>query len=147
MNTSPKISVVVCTYNRADYIVDAMNSLYGQSLDKSDYEVIIVNNNSSDNTAAICENYISAHPDAQFYFLNEPRQGASFARNTGAALSRSPLLCFMDDDAIAAPDYLERIVSFFNVHADAGGLGGKDHTQVYPCRAQMDELLCFLAGG
>lgn len=125
MNTAPKISVVVCTYNRADYITDAMNSLYAQSLDKSYYEVIIVNNNSSDNTAAICENYISAHPDAQFYFINEPKQGASFARNTGAALSRSPLLCFMDDDAVATPDYLERIVSFFNEHADAGGLGGK----------------------
>jgi glycosyltransferase involved in cell wall biosynthesis len=125
MNAALKISVVVCTYNRADYIVDAMESLYRQSLDKQQYEVIIVNNNSSDNTAAICETYISEHMGTQFYFLNEPKQGASFARNTGASLSQSPLLCFMDDDAIAAPDYLERIVAFFDQHADAGGLGGR----------------------
>ena len=120
-----QISVVICTYNRAAYIYDAMESLVQQSLDKNAYEVIIVNNNSTDHTATICQDYLAAHPDYHFQYLNEPKQGASFARNTGAALAKGALLCFMDDDAVAGKDYLARIVQFFEDHADAGGLGGK----------------------
>lgn len=125
MIDSTQISVVICTYNRADYIYEAMQSLYNQTLCRKAYEVIVVNNNSKDNTQEVCENFIATHTDANFYFLNEPQQGASFARNTGAAIAKSPLLCFMDDDAIADKDYLERIILFFQSHEDAGGLGGR----------------------
>ncbi len=125
MISSPKISIVICTYNRSAYILDAMNSLYRQTLAKEWFEVIIVNNNSTDNTRQICEDFIATHTDGNFQYLNELRQGASFARNTGAALAIAPLLCFMDDDAIADSDYLERIVAFFEKHPDAGGLGGR----------------------
>jgi len=107
-----KISVVMCTYNRAAYIEDAMESLYHQSLGKDQYEIIIVNNNSSDNTIEVCTNWIAVHRDANYAFYNESKQGASFARNTGAALAKGSLLCFMDDDAIAEPEYLERIQRF-----------------------------------
>lgn len=120
-----QISVVICTYNRAAYIQDAMDSLYQQTIAKDKYEIIIVNNNSSDNTTEVCESWIAAHTDAHFAFYNEGKQGASYARNSGAALANGKLLCFMDDDAIAEPDYLERIIRFFEEHLDAGGLGGR----------------------
>ncbi|MEI6088401.1 MAG: glycosyltransferase [Bacteroidota bacterium] len=120
-----KISVVICTYNRAAYIQDAMDSLYHQTINKLEYEIIIVNNNSSDNTVRVCEDWIAAHSDAHYAFYTEMKQGASFARNTGAAVAKGSLLCFMDDDAIAEPDYLERIIYFFEEHPDAGGLGGR----------------------
>jgi glycosyltransferase involved in cell wall biosynthesis len=120
-----KISVVICTYNRAAYIRDAMESLYRQTLDRGSFEVIVVNNNSTDETEIVCKSFIESHNDAWFKYLNEPNQGASFARNTGAVEASSPLLCFMDDDAVADPDYLERIVAFFETHPDAGGLGGR----------------------
>ena len=119
------ISVVICTYNRAAYIQDAMDSLYHQTIDRKLYEIIVVNNNSSDNTIQVCEDWISKHPDASYAFYNEHKQGASFARNTGAAAAKGNLLCFMDDDAIAEADYLERIIHFFEEHPDAGGLGGR----------------------
>jgi glycosyltransferase involved in cell wall biosynthesis len=120
-----QISVVICTYNRAEFIKESMESLHVQTLAHSAFEVIVVNNNSTDNTAAICRQFIAEHPDFQIRYLEEPKQGASFARNTGAKKVRSPLLCFMDDDAIAEPDYLERIVNFFLQHPAAGGLGGR----------------------
>ena len=125
MSEALKISVVICTYNRADYIMESMNSLYHQTLDRRAFEVIVVNNNSTDNTKEVCLQYIAQHADANFYFLEEQQQGASFARNKGASIVQSPLLCFMDDDAIADNDYLERIVRFFEEHEDAGGLGGR----------------------
>lgn len=125
MSNKIKISIVICTYNRALYIADAMQSLYDQSLVKDQYEVIVANNNSTDNTKQVCMQFIAEHTDAQYYYLEENRQGASFARNTGAAIAKGELICFMDDDAIADADYLARIVDFFETHTDAGGLGGR----------------------
>jgi glucosyl-dolichyl phosphate glucuronosyltransferase len=125
MTTKPAISVIICSYNREEYIVGAIESLYSQTLEKSKYEIIIVDNNSSDNTEEVVQHYISTTPGIRAYYLSEKQQGASFARNTGAAFAKAELLCFMDDDAIAEEHYLERIVSFFSDHADAVGLGGR----------------------
>lgn len=125
MSNPLKISVVICTYNRSTYIMDGMESLYHQTLPRDQYEVIVVNNNSIDNTQQICEAFIQSHNDAQFHYYNEIEQGSSFARNTGAQHVQSPILCFIDDDAIADKDYLERIVNFFELYPDAGGLGGR----------------------
>jgi glycosyltransferase involved in cell wall biosynthesis len=120
-----KISVVICSYNRADYIINAVDSLYNQTLSRNKFEVLVVDNNSSDNTGDLIDVYIKTHPDFNLKYFLEVKQGASFARNSGAALAQAPLLCFMDDDAIAEKHYLERIVAFFSTHADAAGLGGR----------------------
>ena len=121
----PEISVVICTYNRAVYLPEALGSLYNQTIGKNKFEVIVVNNNSTDNTEQVCKDFIANHPEGLFFYTNEPQQGASFARNTGAALAKGELLCFMDDDAVAKPDYLALILAFFAAHPDAGGLGGR----------------------
>jgi glycosyltransferase involved in cell wall biosynthesis len=122
---APKISVIICSYNRQDYIIQAIDSLYNQSASRSDFEVIVVDNNSKDNTAAVVREYIDAHPDLNIQFMNEPEQGASWARNTGAKVAKSPLLVFMDDDAVAENDFLKNILDFFDRHPGAGGLGGR----------------------
>jgi glycosyltransferase involved in cell wall biosynthesis len=147
MSDALKISLVICTYNRSAYIEDAMESLYNQTLPRENYEVIVVNNNSSDNTQQICEAFIASHNDAQFYYFNEPEQGASFARNTGARHVHSPLLCFMDDDAVAESDYLEKIVRFFDEHPDAGGLGGRIIPKYIPAEPEwMSHYVSSLVG-
>ena len=144
---SPAISIVICTYNRADYIQEAMESLYNQTLSKTAFEVIIVNNNSSDNTEEVCTNFIAIHLDAQFYFLNEQQQGASFARNTGAKFSKSPLLCFMDDDAVAEKKYLERINHFFESNPNTSGLGGRIIPRYIPAEPKwMSYFVSSLVG-
>jgi len=123
--TAFEISVVICSYNRADYIINAVESLYQQTLAKNRFEVFVVDNNSIDNTGDLVQDFMSAHPDFHLHYLTEQQQGSSFARNTGASFAKAPLLCFMDDDATAEPDYLERIVQFFAKHPDATGLGGR----------------------
>jgi glycosyltransferase involved in cell wall biosynthesis len=125
MKSVPEISVIICSYNRADYIIGAVESLYHQTLDKKRFEVFVVDNNSIDNTGELLQEYINTHDDFDLHYLTESRQGASFARNTGAAFAHAPLLCFMDDDAIAEKEYLERIVNFFPAYPDAAGLGGR----------------------
>lgn len=119
------ISVVICSYNREAYIIQAIDSLYKQDVDKQRYEVIVVDNNSQDDTAAKVNAYIASHPDMQLYYHLEKRQGASYARNTGADMSRGQLICCMDDDAVAMPGYLSNIINFFEQHPDATGLGGR----------------------
>jgi glycosyltransferase involved in cell wall biosynthesis len=120
-----KISVIICSYNRADYIINAVDSLYQQTLSKELFEVFVVDNNSIDNTGELVQAFITSHPDFHLHYLTEQKQGSSFARNTGAAFASAPLLCFMDDDAIAEKDYLQRIADFFQSHPDATGLGGR----------------------
>ncbi|RWZ90730.1 MAG: glycosyltransferase [Hydrotalea sp. AMD] len=142
-----KISVVICTYNRAAYIAAALESLVQQTFNKNWFEVIVVNNNSTDNTEQICKKFIADHSQYAFYFLNETQQGASFARNTGANLAKGSLLCFMDDDAIADPDYLEKIVDFFEIHSDAGGLGGRIIPKYIPAEPKwMSYYVASLVG-
>lgn len=121
----PIISVVICSYNRADYIIAAIDSLYQQTLSKKDFEVFVVDNNSIDNTEDLVQEYIRQHEDFNAIYLTESAQGASFARNTGAAFAKGKYLCFMDDDAVAEKHYLERIVQFLESHPDAAGLGGR----------------------
>lgn len=121
----PIISVVICSYNRADYIINAIDSLYQQTLPKKHFEVFVVDNNSIDNTGDLVQAYIRDHEDFNIAYLTESAQGASFARNTGARFSKGKYLCFMDDDAIAERHYLERIANFFEAHPDAVGMGGR----------------------
>jgi len=142
-----KISVIICSYNRADYIIEAIESLYQQTLLKDQFEVLVVDNNSIDNTGELVMAYKREHHDFHLTYLTEQRQGASFARNTGAAFAKAALLCFMDDDAVAEKDYLERIVAFFETHTDATGLGGRIIPRYVPAEPQwMSHFVSSMVG-
>ena len=120
-----QLSIVICSYNRASYIGDALDSLYKQTSGLSAFEAIIVDNNSTDNTAEVFSQWRSAHTNGSFTYITETNQGASFARNTGAAVSKGQWLCFMDDDAVATPNYVENILKHIETKPDAVGFGGR----------------------
>lgn len=122
---NPRISVVICTYNRAKFIGEALASLARQTLAPDYYEIIIVNNNCSDNTEAICKAFVTAHPSLDINYVIETNQGLSFARNRGIAESKYEIITYIDDDAYAKDDFLALIQSFFNNTPAAVGLGGK----------------------
>lgn len=130
------ISVIISSYNRADYILNAIDSLYNQSINRSEYEVIVVDNNSTDNTESLCREYIAAHTDANIVFVKETSQGSSYSRNAGARAAKGELLTFIDDDAVAFPDFLEKILAFFAAHPEAGGLGGPIIPQYIPAEPE-----------
>jgi glycosyltransferase involved in cell wall biosynthesis len=142
-----QVSVIICSYNRADYIINAIESLNNQTIPKNEFEVLVVDNNSIDNTGELVKDYIRSHPEFNLKYILEKKQGASYARNTGAELSSAPLLCFMDDDAIAEKDYLERIISFFKTHTDAAGLGGRIIPKYIPAEPKwMSHYVSSLVG-
>jgi glycosyltransferase involved in cell wall biosynthesis len=120
-----KLSIVICSYNRAQYIGDALDSLYNQISSLSEFEVLLVDNNSTDGTPDIYKTWREQHPDGNFQYLSEHRQGASFARNTGAVHAKTDWLCFMDDDAVAFPDFVANIIKHTQEKPTIVGFGGK----------------------
>lgn len=90
------ISVVVCTYNRASLLGDVLESLVNQSLPPTEYEVVIVDNNSTDNTAAFVKDICHRH--SNFHYYIELQQGLSHARNRGWREAKGQYVAYTDDD-------------------------------------------------
>jgi glucosyl-dolichyl phosphate glucuronosyltransferase len=88
------------------------------------YEILVVDNNSTDGTRDVVERVRARHP-ALIRYLFEPRQGKSFALNRGVAEIRSEYYAIVDDDFILPPDWVRRVTDGFVQHPDAAFLGGK----------------------
>lgn len=119
----PDISVVLSTYNRAERLTAALESLLEQRGDLA-YEIVVVDNNSTDDTRAVVERIIRRAGDRVRYAF-EPRQGLSHGRNTGIALARAPIIAFTDDDIRAAPDWILQVREAFARHPEVSYLGGR----------------------
>ncbi|HMS63840.1 MAG TPA: glycosyltransferase family A protein [Ignavibacteria bacterium] len=120
-----KFSVIVSTYNRAQTIWMCMDSLVKQNYPKEDFEIIIVNNNSSDNTEEVIEKYIEDYPDIKIKYYFVPRPGQVYARQIGILASENEILSFTDDDGILIPDWLKEIANVFEKNENAAGVAGK----------------------
>ena len=86
------ISAIICTHNREQYLGLAIDSLLQQ--DFSDFEIIVVDNASTDRTRQVVESRL---PNPELRYISEPVPGLSVARNTGAKNSQSPIIAYLDD--------------------------------------------------
>jgi len=118
-----KISVIVCTYNRANLLPELLKKLTEQSLSKEEYEVIIVDNASKDNTGEIAGSFIGKHPNFRYFY--ESRQGASCSRNRGAKEARGNIVVFLDDDTLPDIDCLKEHAQTYDSVPDAVSVGGR----------------------
>jgi len=125
VNKEPSISVIICTYNRDKFIGEALNCLAKQTLPTGNFEIIVVDNRSTDNTASIAKKFIADHPELQARYVMEPNKGLSFARNRGIQEARASIVTYIDDDAEVTPHFLESIVSFLQANISVVGVGGK----------------------
>ncbi len=120
MSAAPQVSAIICTHNREEYLGAAIDSLLQQ--DFYNYEVIVVDNASSDRTREIVEERLS-HPRLNYVY--EPVTGLSVARNTGAKEALAPILAYLDDDAVASPLWLKTIYNAFESNEKLAIAGGK----------------------
>lgn len=112
----PLVSIVVCTYNRANYLDQCIKSLLNQSY--PNLEIIVVNGPSIDNTSDVLEKY------NMIKILNQHKlDGLSAARNIGIKESRGEIIAFIDDDAIADNDWIKYLI-FGYQSKSVGGVGG-----------------------
>lgn len=119
-----KLTVIICTYNRERYIYNVLQSIAQNNFDKEDYEILVVNNNSSDNTAVECQRFHHDYPDVVFRCIDESRQGLSYARNAGVTNARGDVVVFVDDDATVNDKYLDTYNTFFVKRQDVMAAGG-----------------------
>jgi glycosyltransferase involved in cell wall biosynthesis len=124
-------TVAIRAYNAAERLPEILERLKIQvGTEEINWEIIIVDNNSQDNTAQIIADYQSNWQE-KFplkYFL-EPRQGSSIARRTAMEKAQGSFVGFLDDDNLPAPDWVERAYAFGKSHPKAGAYGGQIHGQ------------------
>ena len=117
-----QISVVLCTCNRASQLSLALDALLAQAHAPA-HDVIVVDNDSTDETAAVVQARLSAHPHLRYVF--EPVRGLPHARNAGIASSTAPIVAFTDDDIVVASDWVASIERAFERHPEADCVGGR----------------------
>jgi glycosyltransferase involved in cell wall biosynthesis len=115
--------VVVSTYNRAPQLRAALDALLTQSGDIP-YEVIVVDNNSTDDTSAVVAS-LADSAGGRLRYTFEPRQGLSHGRNSGIASCDAPLIALTDDDVCVARDWILQIRRTFDAHPTIDYIGGR----------------------
>lgn len=114
-----KFSVVIPLYNKAPYVAKAIQSVLSQTY--ADYELIIVDDGSKDDSAEIASKAIEGHANCQL--LRQDNSGVSLARNNGVAASHGDYLCFLDADDWWDPTFLEETAKLVDRFPDAGIYG------------------------
>jgi GT2 family glycosyltransferase len=125
MAGSPAVSVVISTFNRARFLVASLKGFAQQRASPSGiYEVIVVDNNSSDDTKAVVSRFASEFP-GRYRYVFEPRLGVSHGRNAGVRAAQAPIVAFTDDDNVADPDWIAALLAAFDRHPDAAAVAGR----------------------
>ena len=122
MERRPLISIVLCTFNRAPRLARALEAL-AHAEGAPDHEIVVVDNNSTDDTRAVVEQFAFEMPNLRY--RSEPQQGLATARNTGIRIARAPLIAFTDDDVCVTPAWIRVVVTAFERHPQADWVGGK----------------------
>lgn len=119
------VSVIVCTYNREEYLKKVFESIINQNSHNLTFEVIIIDNNSPDNTKQISFDFIKNNPKIDIKYVLETNQGISFARDRGYVEANYKYVAYSDDDAYYASDYFSQLEIFINSHPNTLAFGGK----------------------
>ncbi len=117
------VSIIVPTYNRCTTLNKALSRLAAQIVGEVQYEIIIVNNNSTDATSQVAQSFIEN--DKRFRYIFESRQGLSYARNAGIEAAGADLIVFTDDDVEVADNWIQKIHEAALQYPDAEFFGGK----------------------
>ena len=122
-------TIAIPTYNGASRLPKLLEKLRQQTdLDQITWEIIVVDNNSTDNTAQVVQEYQGNWlPGVPLTYILEPEQGAAFARLRAVQEAQGELIGFLDDDNLPNPDWIAQAYSFAQEHPQAGAFSGQIH--------------------
>lgn len=121
-----KLTVILPTYNRGELLISTLDSLVAQDLERSLWEVVVVNNNSTDRTLELLQSYTEAHGDQlNIRVVTEIAQGLSHARNRGIREAQGDIFVFIDDDELINREFLSNYYNFFDSHPGVAVAGGR----------------------
>jgi len=141
-------SIVVPTRDRAKLLSDCLASLLHQDRSTDSYEIIVVDDGSSDNTAACVDEIVCANPGRVRYIHQMPL-GLNAARNRGVGAATGQIVCFIDDDEIAPNDYLTRLLEAAITSRGFAAVGGPYRTRLAGPRPRFvcERCLTLYAAG
>lgn len=119
------LSFIICTYNREEYISQTLCCLAENHSCTDDYEIILVDNNSTDSTASLCKKFEVEHPNVRYSYFLETQQGLSYARNRGVKEANGDILVFLDDDAFVQENYVSNLINHLKTNSEIKAFGGK----------------------
>lgn len=119
------ISIIICTYNRDLYIYQTLEKIAQNDFTKELYEILLINNNCTDQTESECKRFKINHPDVNFHYFIEETQGLSNARNRGIKESHGDVIVFLDDDSFVEKSYLKELTNYLKTYPDFTAFGGK----------------------
>lgn len=122
---TPDISIVIPTYNRGELLRPVLAALLAQETGGATYEVIVVDNNSRDGTRAVVEEAMALDSSRMIQYVFEPRQGVSYARNTGVERARAAIIGFLDDDGVPERTWVGETMQAFDTYPQADCIGGR----------------------
>lgn len=102
-----KVTVAIPTYNRADFLRQTLDGIAQQHFPRDHFEVLVIDNNSTDHTRAVVAEFASTHPAPRY--IREAQQGLDYARNRAITEARGEILVFGDDDILVQPDWLAQM--------------------------------------
>lgn len=148
-----RFSVIIPLYNKAPYVRKALESIVSQTY--KDWELIVVDDGSIDNSASICEGYLSKLSTLNFRLIRQANSGVAAARNRGVAESHGEYVCFLDADDWWEPKFLEEMDKLIEEYPDAGLYAtnyiyykpGKTHVALNLPRGYMNYPEAYLRGG
>jgi len=124
MSEDYPVSVIVCTLNRAELLSRIIDLLRAQNYSKDKYEIIVVDNGSTDNTRSVVESFMGpSSPMLRYVF--ESRLGVTFARNRGFEVAINPYLAYIDDDCTVGLDWLRSLMSGYDLNEDIFAVFGQ----------------------
>ncbi|WP_072619967.1 glycosyltransferase family 2 protein [Spirulina major] len=120
----PEISVIICTYNRAEHLTRCIESVIAQTF--QDWELIIVDDGSSDRTFDVINPYLEQFPTIRY--LKHKNRGAAYARNAGIVASLGDYITFLDSDDTYAKNHLESRLAYLKAHPELDLIQGGLYT-------------------
>lgn len=133
--SDPKVSIVITTYNEREFIKKAIQSALNQTLPRSDYEVIVVDDGSTDDTKSIVEKLIDEEA-LNVRLFSKKNGGTASARNFGISKSKAPIVSFLDGDDTYNSRKIEASLSYMNM-GESVGIVYSDYIEQYPDKAQL----------
>lgn len=147
MASGPDVTFIICTYNRAKYLDDTLQSLLHSVKPGQDIEILVIDNNSQDETRNVVQKYKKSNENNFIRYVKEKKQGLSHARNRGIKEASASYVVFLDDDIRATASLIPTWIEFFDKYPDVSAAGGKIHVQFDDPRPEwMSHFLLPLLG-
>lgn len=131
----PDVSIVISSYNRCASLLSTLEHFKDQDADTSTYEIIVVDNNSTDQTREVVEGFVETARQVNVHYCFEGRQGVSYARNLGITRSRGRIIAFTDDDIRPSQNWISSVKAAFDQFPEADCIGGRvlpDAATIFP---------------